>query len=465
MTTKPRQFGALPNVAARVFNAPLLIDGAKLDTMLAALGPRVLEGRELEPMTGEPRRGAYRSGEPREYQGGGYLDPLGIAVLPVMGTLVRRSSWLDACMGVTSYAALQDSLVEMMADPSARGVMLEIDTYGGEAGGVFDLVDFMRTASAQWGKPIWAHANESALSAGYAIASGADRIWVTRTGEVGSVGVVAAHVDVSEADKLAGHKWTYIYAGKHKIDGNPHAPLPSSVKARIQADIDELYGMFVDQVAANRRMTADAVRATEADIFMGAKAVEVGFADAVGTFDDAMQAFAESLEATPVTGRRAASVAEQRRAVMAGKSKIETKDTPSVTDDVEETKTTDTPAVTDKQDDATASAAAAAAAKTAGADQVTAAAATLEAERVRTAALVGVGEKAAKLGVKFDLAKAIKDGVTAEAAGLAVLEEAAKMDGARETATAGADPAKTAHGGASPWGAVLERQRARASRG
>jgi capsid assembly protease len=47
-------------------------------------------------------------------------------------------------------------------------------------------------------------ANEAVLSAAYAIASAADRLTVTQTAEVGSIGVVAMRVDESGADEQAG---------------------------------------------------------------------------------------------------------------------------------------------------------------------------------------------------------------------------------------------------------------------
>ena len=89
-------------------------------------------------------------------------------------------------------------------------------------------------------------------------------VYVTRTGEVGSVGVVAVHLDESGADAMAGLKWTLIHAGARKTDGNPHEPLSPRATADIQADVDHLYDHLVALVAANRGLSADAVRATEA---------------------------------------------------------------------------------------------------------------------------------------------------------------------------------------------------------
>ncbi|TNC93395.1 MAG: periplasmic serine protease [Stygiobacter sp.] len=150
-------------------------------------------------------------------------------------------------------------------------------------GGLFDLVDHIQAIRSQCGKPIWAVADEAALSAAYAIACTADRLYVTQTGEIGSIGVVAIHVDESAADAQAGRAWSFIHAGASKVDGNPHQPLSDTARATLQADVDALYGKFTALVAERRRISPDAVRATEAAVYRGDQAVVAGLADKVGT--------------------------------------------------------------------------------------------------------------------------------------------------------------------------------------
>src|SRR4029078_7079287 len=140
------------------------------------------------------------------------------------------------------------------------GVILDVDSSGGEVGGLFDLVEQIGATKAASQKPLWAVANEGALSAAYAIASTADRLYVTRAGEVGSVGVVAVHVDESGADAKAGLAWTFVFGGERKIDGNAHEPLSARARATIQADVDSLYAQLCGLIAVNRGLTNEAVR-------------------------------------------------------------------------------------------------------------------------------------------------------------------------------------------------------------
>lgn len=288
----------LPHLVGQVFNTPLMIATPKLDTVLGAVGKRILSGDPIaETQRPEPRAEFASARNP--FQHGGYLCDGGIGVLPILGTLIRRGSWLDSMSGLTSYAAVSAAIYEMAESPSVRGIMLEVDSFGGEAGGCFDLVNEIVAVTARSRKPVWAIANEAAASAAYAIACAADRIWLPQMGIVGSVGVVCAHVDMSEADKMDGRKWTYIFAGDHKVDGNPHEPLPASVKSDLLADVNQIYREFTAVVAKRRGLSSDAVRATGARMFRGKGAVQARLADQVGTLAEAMRAFAAHLNGQP----------------------------------------------------------------------------------------------------------------------------------------------------------------------
>jgi signal peptide peptidase SppA len=277
----------LPHIAGRVFGTPLLIARGKLDVILGVLVPRLSGGTLL------PREGVAQPAEQVA------LMPGAIAVVSVVGTLVARSSYLHAESGLLSYGAIGDAVESAFADASVRGVILDIDSSGGEVGGLFDLVSRIAALKRAGDKPVWAVANEDALSAAYAIACAADRIYVTQTGEVGSIGVVAAHVDESGADAQAGLSWSFIFAGQEKVDGNGHEPLSARARSSIQADVDRLYGQFCELVSANRRLSVEAVRATQAATFRGELAIRAGLADRLGTLDLALSEMAADLDAVP----------------------------------------------------------------------------------------------------------------------------------------------------------------------
>lgn len=278
----------LPHLAARLFGVPLAIHRPKLDVILAVLGPRVgLADLAAAPgYTTPQRQSSATSG-----------SPPGVAVIPIHGTLVRRTVGLEAESGLTSYTGLAAQLDAAIGNPAVTAILLDIDSPGGESGGVFDLADRIRAASQI--KPVWAVANDMAFSAAYALASAASRVFVSRTGGVGSIGVIAMHVDQSEKDAQDGVHYTAVFAGDRKNDLNPHEPISSEAHAFLKAEVNRIYGLFVETVARHRGIEASAVRDTEAGLFFGQAAVAIGLADAVGTFDDALAQLLASLSPNP----------------------------------------------------------------------------------------------------------------------------------------------------------------------
>lgn len=275
----------LPHLAARLFGVPLAIHRPKLDVILAVLGPRVGLADLAAPAGFSPPARDAPAQTPK------------IAVIPIHGTLVRRTVGLEAESGLTSYAGLAAQLDAALASPEVAAILLDIDSPGGESGGVFDLADRIRAASQI--KPVWAVANDMAFSAAYALASAASKVFVSRTGGVGSIGVIAMHVDQSEKDVQDGVRYTAVFAGDRKNDLNPHEPISSEAHAFLKTEVNRIYGLFVETVARNRGIDPSTVRDTEAGLFFGQAAVAIGLADAIGTFDDALAQLLESVSSLP----------------------------------------------------------------------------------------------------------------------------------------------------------------------
>jgi len=161
--------------------------------------------------------------------------------------------------------------------------------------GCFDTADRLRQMAQQAGKPLWAMACDSACSAGMALASAAERRLVTQTAYMGSVGVVMAHASYEDYLEQEGIKVTLIHSGARKVDGNPYEDLPEEVLSRFQADTDALRQQFAELVARNLGMTSEAVLATEAAVFRGQAAIDVGFAHAMVNGHEAVAEFSEYL--------------------------------------------------------------------------------------------------------------------------------------------------------------------------
>ena len=437
-------------LASRLTGRPWAIAPARLEALLA--GPAAFTaGMERPPWLQDIAR----------LQGYSVTES-GIAIVPVLGPLVTRGDWLSTVLGATEYGAIADAVSAAADDPAVRGILLEVDSPGGEVGGLFDTVDTIGAIKRRSAKPFWAAASEAALSAAYAIASTADRIYISRTGEVGSVGVVAVHLDASGADAMAGLKWTLIHAGACKTDGNPHEPLSPRATADIQDDVDALYQDLVAVVAANRGVSSAAVRATEAAIYRGEKAVEAGLADRVGPL---AQAIAD-LDAALGTKRIRAGPPPRRTAIRQSSPPARTlamnTSDPLIDDtgtEPPENATGENEIISDLQKEVIE-----APPETASADRPLAAPvpdgqAIAERLRAEFSEIATVTAQARRLGVNIDAADAMRQGLKPDALRRSVLDALAARSEAADIVAA--TPA-TATAGDSP---IVKRARERASAG
>lgn len=268
------KFENMPNIAAQVIGTPLLMHQGKLDNIMSWLGPRLFSGLDVSA--------AIQADEVQHRTSADYVVADGVAIIPVIGSLVHRGMSMNSS-GITAYQALDMNLTKAINDPDVNSILLDIDSPGGQVSGCFDFAE--RLLEMRKIKPIIALANELAASAAYAIGSSATELVVTRTARVGSVGVVTAHIDQSEQLKENGVAVTYVFAGDHKVDGNPTQSLPDSVKASMQAEMNNIYQIFTGHVAKARGMDQQAVIDTQAQMYTGQQAVDAGLADRVGTLE------------------------------------------------------------------------------------------------------------------------------------------------------------------------------------
>ena len=305
-------------IAQRAFNTPLMVDPAKALAFLSGLGPRItgqeitfhgvdLPAGAIDHPALPTRASLFGNDLAQRHQRNGtqpFAVVEGIAVIEIAGTLVHRGAWIGQSSGLTSYEGIAAQLHAALADPGVRGIALDIDSFGGEVAGAFDLADRIRAARLQ--KPVQAFVAEHALSAGYVLASQADRIILPRTGAVGSIGVVALHTDMSGALDQKGIAVTLIHAGSHKIDANPYQPLPEAIQDQMQRELEVVRFLFAETVAAGRgdRMTQASALSTEAAVFRGADAIAAGLADDLADPVTAFHAFAAAPRGTTSPSRK-----------------------------------------------------------------------------------------------------------------------------------------------------------------
>ena len=234
---------------------------------------------------------APRMSRDDERQGGAART--GVAVVPVHGVLVPRGAHIEPCENMTSYEGLRRDIRAAINDPLVERIVLDIDSPGGSVAGAFELATDIR-AMAQ-SKPITGLVNFMAYSGGYLMSAACTDIVLSRTSGVGSIGVIASHMDRSAQAEKMGVKVTTVYAGAHKNDLSPHEPI-SDQSLRVLTDmVNEGYEMFTSAIADYRGLSVAQVRATEAGLFRGQAAISAGLADRLESPQDAVDSISRAV--------------------------------------------------------------------------------------------------------------------------------------------------------------------------
>jgi signal peptide peptidase SppA len=263
-----------------VVTAPWAMEPAKFQEMLSIYQTH-LKGEKIDVAGLQARMGGALPGPTQGYQ---VRD--GVALLPIDGMLANKMNLMMDISGGTSYQTLRRDFRAALADPAAHSIMLMIDSPGGNTMGLQELA--AEILAGRDVKPIVAFTDSIMASAAYWLGSCASEIYISSDMTmVGSIGVIAVHRDMSEANAKAGIKVSEIYAGKYKNQGTPNAPLGDEARAEMQSRVDRLYSLFVDAVAAHRGVDAATVIDQMADgrAFLGRDAVTAGLVDGVSTMD------------------------------------------------------------------------------------------------------------------------------------------------------------------------------------
>lgn len=220
----------------------------------------------------------------------------GVAIIPVTGPLFRYANLFTAISGASSYELIARDFTVALENPQIKGIILDIDSPGGEVNGVSELSNMVYAARGK--KPVVAYASGDAASGAYWIASAADEIVVSDTSALGSIGVVGMYrgksgkqsEDVEIVSSQSPHK---------RLD-----PQTDEGRARLQLRIDSMADVFISTIARNRDVAPEIVQTHYGggDVMIGARAVEAGLADRVGSLEQLIQELSTSPQSPPLEG-------------------------------------------------------------------------------------------------------------------------------------------------------------------
>jgi ClpP class serine protease len=356
----------------------------------------------------------------------------GIATIPVAGPMFRYASFFTRISGATAYEDVARDFSAALDDPRIRGIVLSIDSPGGEVNGNAELSQMVYDARGK--KPVVAYVSHLGASAAYWLASSADFVVISPTAILGSIGVAAT------VRKSNGKETTFdvvsTQSPKKRLD-----PATDDGLAAIQATLDALATVFVETVARNRGVTPEQVLADfgQGGVFVGQDAITAGLADAIGSYEGVIAQLRDG-KAPSRTATRPGMTSAASAVTSIPETHMKDK-TPGGTEGGAPSAEATAPAA--PLATTAAPAAPAAGAATTGTDVVNLAAVRAEAqtaERTRIAAI-------RKLGKGVDAAlveQCIEDGSSADAAARVFLEAAQASTDARLTALK-ADESKAKH--------------------
>jgi len=220
----------------------------------------------------------------------------GIAIIPIVGIISQRPSSLGA--STDQIGAMVDAAV---ASKHIDAILFDVDSPGGVVTAVPETAARIREAGKV--KPTLTLSNGLMASAAYWLGAAANEVWITPSGEAGSIGVWTAHEDWSGKLEKEGVKITPISAGKFKLEGAFWEPLSEEAQAHLQSQVDEVFGWFVKDVASFRKDTQANVRAGygQGRVLMAEQAVKANLADKIGTMDEAIARLAAKVGASRKT--------------------------------------------------------------------------------------------------------------------------------------------------------------------
>ena len=196
----------------------------------------------------------------------------GTAIIPITGPLFPRANLFAEISGAYSVEMLAKDLAQAEANTEVRAVVLQIDSPGGHT----TMINEFANQVAAFSKPIVSYVVGQAASAAYWIAAASDKIILDNTAMVGSIGVVAGF-------ETANNKRIEIVSS-HAPDKRPDLSSDEG-RAVIQSVVDDMESVFIDAVMDFRTMSREQITALRGGVVIGAKAVEQGFADQVGSLE------------------------------------------------------------------------------------------------------------------------------------------------------------------------------------
>ena len=209
-----------------------------------------------------------------------------IGVISIKGPLTNKDTWYNSYLGVTSYGDIRAGMMYAAQNAEVKAILLDIDSGGGAVSGVADASNIISLVDKNI-KPVYAFTDGSMCSAAYWLGCTAREVYSSNTSTVGSIGVIATHMEYSKQLKDEGVGVNVVRAGKYKALLNSVEPASAAALTQLQKQLDAAYEVFLNHVADSRGVTVTACDEVMAQgrEFFGKEALSAGLVDGIETFD------------------------------------------------------------------------------------------------------------------------------------------------------------------------------------
>jgi signal peptide peptidase SppA len=217
-----------------------------------------------------------------------------VATVRVHGSLITGTAGFMRLWGVTGYDDVVNAAIEATADSETKKVLLHVESPGGATNGLSEVGEILTKLGKV--KPIHAHTEQIAASAGYWIMCSAGSLSANQTAQVGSIGCIATMTSTIRAYEEMGIDKKVVRSGEYKGLGNPAEPISALAEADLQSKVNDLAAMFESWVAKRRDVSAATVKNDmgQGRVFLGRRALEANLVDKILTYDQVLRMIEKS---------------------------------------------------------------------------------------------------------------------------------------------------------------------------
>lgn len=282
---------SLSRFKTKLVNTPHLIEQTSFSQIMEYVNRRIEGNADIIPKMSDDEDD-YEDFDPEERYRENYNPDTKTGILYIDGSLTYKPTGWEAFCGGTSYVSLKEQM-EYFVRYGAKTVAMICDSGGGEAHSMFDTANYLRKLADDNGIKILCFVDGTSASASYGLSAIADEIIMSVDSQVGSIGVLIQLINNSKNLEMNGYERTFITAGSGKVPWDDNGEFREDFLKRLQDQVDTLYEGFTSHVAGYRGISQEAVKATEANMFLSKEAIQLGLADKVMTVEEFYEYLAE----------------------------------------------------------------------------------------------------------------------------------------------------------------------------